>query len=322
MAEKFSVLIKYKYLEYIDNAKLSDADAWVFLRGIIEYDRTGKEPSYKNQVLTGLFAVVKSDLDSNREKWESVSDVRSDAGKKGAQKRWGKRDKAKMANAIDDSKNSKCQKNQKNMAKMHDLDSDSDHDSESDLDHQEKINSESGGGNSSASEKNKTAKPPPPVEQIKKETAAHGFFIDNAIARQFQSGIDPPWLMAPFSFLEFAAARVRKKYPDKDVDALKPIFISAVKSWEDLREAYPAWKAKQEAQTKQTKRDAELKKAMANVPQKCPHCRGKIVSLICQSCGGRLEFDENIPGYKLNPAEDSLAEKFRESIKRLGGANL
>ena len=142
MPEKYSVLIKYKYLEYIDNAKLSDADAWIFLKGIIEYDKTGMEPVYANPVLTGLFAVAKLDLDQNRENWEGVSKTRSKSGKKGAEARWGKKenedipdltngnngncynDIAEMANA---NENSKCQNNEKNVAKMHDLDHDLDH---------------------------------------------------------------------------------------------------------------------------------------------------------------------------------------------------
>jgi hypothetical protein len=133
MTEKYAVLIKYKYLEYIDSAKLSNDDAWTFLKSIIEYDKTGTEPIYSNPILSGLFAVVKIDLDKNKENYETVSQERSKAGKEGAKKRWGKvknnkdskdhNDIAKMANAKGDSN---CYDSQKNIAKMHDLDLDSD----------------------------------------------------------------------------------------------------------------------------------------------------------------------------------------------------
>ena len=123
MTEKYAVLIQYKYLDYVENAKLSDADAWKFLKGIIEYDKTGKEPEYTNPVLSGIFAVVKIDLDKNRESYEAMIQERSDAGKKGAEKRWGKNGKnsksheniAKMANATG------CYEN---IAKIADLDLD------------------------------------------------------------------------------------------------------------------------------------------------------------------------------------------------------
>jgi hypothetical protein len=83
MAEKFSVLIKYKYLEYIDNAKLSDTDLGAFMRGIVEYDRDGKDPIFNNPVLTALFAIVKIDLDTNKEKWEKRVNVNKENAKKG-----------------------------------------------------------------------------------------------------------------------------------------------------------------------------------------------------------------------------------------------
>ena len=132
MADKYSVLIKYKYLEYIESANLSNDDAWTFMKSIIEYDSTGVIPKYENPILSWLFVVVKIDLDKNRENYEAVSEARSDAGKEGAKKRWkGKNSKngkcheaiAKMANANEDGN---CHEIQKNMAKMHDLDLDSD----------------------------------------------------------------------------------------------------------------------------------------------------------------------------------------------------
>ncbi|MDR0472335.1 MAG: DUF6291 domain-containing protein [Treponema sp.] len=317
MAEKYSVLIKYKYLDYIENAKLSDADAWVFLKGIIEYDKSGSEPTYVNPVLTGLFAVVKSDLDQNREKWDAVSEERSEAGKKGAEKRWGKKKENNSKNGnshkdiAKDSKDGKCQKKQKNMAKMHDLDSGGDLDLGSEY--------ESGGGNDLEENQN-SEQPPPPIEQIKKESQAQGFFIDSAVAKKFQScGLDPPWLLGPHTFLEFTAITVRKKYPDKGIDALKPIFIAAVKSWEDIREAYPAWRSKEIKKDK----DAALEKAKRNEPKKC-HCGGDLdIWLRCKTCKGHYEFNEKIVRYEFHEREsESLSDDyFKRMNERFNGGS-
>jgi hypothetical protein len=39
MAEKYSLIFKYKYLEYIDSADISDNDALIFIKGIVQYDK-------------------------------------------------------------------------------------------------------------------------------------------------------------------------------------------------------------------------------------------------------------------------------------------
>jgi hypothetical protein len=150
MAEKFSVLIKYKYLEYIDNAKLSDSDAWIFMKGIIEYDKSGTDPVFKNPVLTGLFAVIKSDLDGNREKWNGTIKTKSEAGKKGMEKRWGKKEPQgddEITPVTGDNKNNSSyqeiteitpvtgdNKNITDITKITDLDLDSEFDSEKEKD--------------------------------------------------------------------------------------------------------------------------------------------------------------------------------------------
>jgi len=119
MADKHSVLIKYKYLEYIKNARLTDADSWVFISALIEYDKNGKEPVFTNSVLTGLFAAIKYDLDENKEKWQEVVNAKAEAGKKGAERRWGEKnqDIAKIAPAIS------AKENIASMTKIADLDS-------------------------------------------------------------------------------------------------------------------------------------------------------------------------------------------------------
>jgi len=296
MADKHSVLIKYKYIDYIDNAKLSDADFGLLMRGIISYDKTGKEPDFKNQALTILFGIIKCDIDANREKWEETVKAKSEAGKRGMEKRWGKR-KGEITQITDDNTNNSnnmCYQSITEITKITDSGSDlvSDLVSDNDLD-SENINLDSGSGN------DRSTKQPPLIDQIKKESSAHGFFINTVTARTFiNHHDDSSWLIGPNSFLEFCAIKVRKKYPDKDADGLKPIFISAVKSWEDLREEFPQWKARQEKTVREKIRKEAVEKARHNPPQKCD-CGSEEGfkkngnRIMCLSCHKIIEFDED-----------------------------
>jgi hypothetical protein len=303
MAEKFSVLIKYKYLEYAENAKLSDADSWRLMKGIIEYDRYGEDPVFENPILTALFAVIKTDLDSNREKWEETAKARREAGKKGMDNRWGKPKEAitEITDVIG------VTENITKITKITDSDLDSDLGSGNEID--------SGGGSGSE------PVPPPPLEKIKNESKTQGFIIDSAIARQFQNaGLDPSWFTAPHSFLEFSAARVKKKYPAKDADGLKSIFIAAVKSWEDLREAYPLWRTGQEKRAKDAEKHRAAQKARDDAPKKC-RCGGDLNDrLYCGSCTGQYAFDDETLEYVfIPPREESLFEGFERTVKERYG---
>jgi hypothetical protein len=309
VAEKYSVLIKYKYLEYFENAKLSDADSWVLMKGIIEYDRDGKIPVFENPILTALFAIIKTDLDSNKEKWKETVKAKSEAGKKGMEKRWGnkKEDIAIITPVTHDNTDNSSYNQITGITKITDLGNGGD------LDH-EFVNGGGCGNEIKGDQKSETAKPPPPIEQIKKESKAQGFFIDAAIARQFQdSGLDPSWLLAPFSFLEFSAEKVRKKYPDKDPDALKPIFIAAVKSWEDIREAYPEWREKQKMVKQKAECEKSVSKVRDNPPRKC-QCGGELNSrLLCQTCGGYYSFEKEKLEYTFFPKQDiSISERMNK----------
>jgi hypothetical protein len=226
MTEKYAVLIKYKYLEYIDSAKLSDADAWIFLKGIIEYDKTGTEPIYSNPVLSGLFAVVKIDLDKNRENYEAILQERSEAGKKGAEKRWGK--------AKDNSKDSKSQKNmakmanatvcQKNMAKMPDNDLDND------LENSTTIIADACASAIAAN-----------ISNLQNECARLGFKISQqrikTLLKDYVSGFKNPadtgvyeTLYGPDGFTEFVSKYVHKKYESKSQEEKLKLFLSLMVS--------------------------------------------------------------------------------------------
>jgi hypothetical protein len=165
---------------------------------------------------------------------------------------------------------------------------------------------------------------PPPLEQIKKESKAQGFFLNDATARKFQrSCLVPSWFSGPFSFLRFTAERLKKKYPEKDAESLSGIYIAAVlnkkDTWGDFREEYPGWRENQEKAARETERCQAFSKARDSPPRKC-QCGGELNGrLVCQRCGGRYVFEEKDPeqGYVFFPklSEASFSEDFEKLIK-------
>jgi len=295
MAEKYSVLIKYKYLEYIDNADLSDADFGSLMRGIINYDKSGKQPKFKSKNLSMLFAVIKCDIDDNRKKWEERVSVNRENGKKGGRPQNNLK-KPKEPNGFSDNPQgfqitqiTQTNPNNPEKPKKPDSGGGSGYD----------LGYESGGGGN-------ITQPPPPLEEIKKESGKHGFFVDANVARKFQScGVDPPQLTGPNSYLEFCAETLREKYPDKNNNQLKRIFITAVKTWDDLREEYPQWKAKREEEAAKKARKAAVEKARDDPPERCG-CGGTLKKhdgeLFCmaEGCHKTYKFDENLLEWVLN----------------------
>jgi len=284
MIKKHAVLIKYKYLDYIENARLSDADAWIFLKGIIEYDRSKTMPCYENNVLTGLFAAVKLDLDQNSENYEKITKEKSEAGKKGGAPKGNQnaRKQSKQTDACYASKNKQNNQNQ------HDSGCDSGYDS--DLEFESDLVSSSKNKRVKKSDGGSKSQQPPQevINIIKKESEAHGFFIDTKIANLFlNSGIDQTWFYPPFSFLEYCAQFVIKKYHEKDIDELKPLYISAAKGWEDLRDSYPKWE-KEELQKKKQEDN------FSNLPKcKCGEQTNKTYNNYaqCPKCNQSYEFN-------------------------------
>ena len=66
---------------------LSDEDAGKLLKAILDY-QTGEEVKLEG-LLKVVFLQVKQQIDYNNEKYESTSQKRSEAGKKGMASRWG-----------------------------------------------------------------------------------------------------------------------------------------------------------------------------------------------------------------------------------------
>jgi hypothetical protein len=127
-------------------------------------------------------------------------------------------------------------------------------------------------------------------ETVKKET---GYFIDEKIATGFvKLNLPEEWLKPTLSFYAFAKEVVDTKYPGKTPSELRTLFISAM-SWDNLREEYPAWKAKKE----KTAHTNAVRKAKLSPPEKCD-CGGKISvftgKYICESCKVAWVFSEGV----------------------------
>jgi hypothetical protein len=160
---------------------------------------------------------------------------------------------------------------------------------------------------------------------IKSEVQAIGYFIDKTRAQNFlDCGLDPVWLQGDHSFLELAAERILEKYGGKPLWEQKALFISAVRTWDELRAEYPEWKAHKETQDKAAAIKTAEKAVRENHPKIC-RCGGNLTlahdrSLRCELCGARLllDLDKNEWIYtdKDSFPEKFLTESFRDIIKR------
>ena len=131
---------------------------------------------------------------------------------------------------------------------------------------------------------------------IKDAAKENGFFIDNSTAQRFcDCGLDPEWLYGQHSFLEFAAERIQENYGDKPQGEQKALYISAVRTWDELRDEYPEWKAEKEKKALEKARDEAVEKASGNPPRQC-ECGGDFRNnsecFMCLSCGKIYQIDE------------------------------
>lgn len=97
MAKRIYAAVPHEYLEEME--LLNDAEFGRLIRALLKYSMTGEIPSLSGSERV-LFPRVKMQEDRFQESYEDLSTSRSEAGKKGAAKRWSK-------SKSDDSPNSK-----------------------------------------------------------------------------------------------------------------------------------------------------------------------------------------------------------------------
>lgn len=292
MTRKYSVLINYKYLEYMENAGLSDADSWVLMRSVIEYDRSGAEPEYDNPVLYGLFAVIKHDIDQRRENYEEVCRSRSEAGKKGGA---GKGNQNARKNRQNDQKQAiACfaEENKQNRQKQPDLDQDMDQDYDPGS---EENNNNKGGGDfpENPGNENPPCLPEPENAVGEKSREILGLYVGKAYAKKIAENLPEPWINGSPSFFDFLAERIPELYPGRPPGEKQKIFVSALsdgKKWDNLRREYPAWKTGREKKLRE-KAAAEAEEEAMRLPEKCPLCGERLEGQVCGSCGSFVFYD-------------------------------
>lgn len=81
------------YLSWFDALEeYSDAEVGQLMRALAQYAKTGEEPEFSDRGMRGNWKFMCSDVKRASEKWDETRKKRSNAGKRGMAKRWGKPD--------------------------------------------------------------------------------------------------------------------------------------------------------------------------------------------------------------------------------------
>lgn len=81
------------YLSWFDALEeYSDAEVGQLMRALARYAKTGEEPEFSDRGMRGNWKFMCSDVKRSSEKWDETRKKRSNAGKRGMAKRWGKPD--------------------------------------------------------------------------------------------------------------------------------------------------------------------------------------------------------------------------------------
>lgn len=90
-------------LEWVEYFEDFDSEGRLhFFDAIVAYAQNGEKPSNLSTAEMGIFKAIMKDIDRNNAKFEEIKQKRSEAGKRGNAKRWGKSQSiAKIANATD-----------------------------------------------------------------------------------------------------------------------------------------------------------------------------------------------------------------------------
>lgn len=81
------------YLSWFDALEeYSDAEVGQLMRALARYAKTGEDPEFSDRGMRGNWKFMCSDVKRASEKWDETRKKRSNAGKRGMAKRWGKPD--------------------------------------------------------------------------------------------------------------------------------------------------------------------------------------------------------------------------------------
>ena len=81
------------YLSWFDALEeYSDAEVGQLMRALARYAKTGEEPEFSDRGMRGNWKFMCSDVKRASEKWDETRKKRSNAGRRGMAKRWGKPD--------------------------------------------------------------------------------------------------------------------------------------------------------------------------------------------------------------------------------------
>ena len=81
------------YLSWFDALEeFSDAEVGQLMRALARYAKTGEQPEFSDRGMRGNWKFMCSDVKRASEKWDETRKKRSNAGKRGMAKRWGKPD--------------------------------------------------------------------------------------------------------------------------------------------------------------------------------------------------------------------------------------
>ena len=77
------------YTDFINQMQLlSDEEAGIVFKAILQYNLTGEKPHSDNRIVDVVLTGLITQIDHNTQKYEQIREKRSEAGKKGNEKRW------------------------------------------------------------------------------------------------------------------------------------------------------------------------------------------------------------------------------------------
>ena len=178
-------------------------------------------------------------------------------------------------------------------------------------------------GNSNAASENSPVdnlgkKRPPPKELyifIKDSVKAHGFYIDEPVAKKIAKSIpDPAWFTADHSIIDLVAEKINDIYSDKPKEERKKLFVSALTKWENIQDEYPDWLNKKIEADK----NRALERLRNTPPPLCPKCQADMGGKrACPNCKGMVLFDDDKRAWVYEEPVDfsSFGDIFRQQKK-------